>query len=233
MDTRSPFRPFVLLVYHSSPTSCRQPQHLTVTVSLFTDFTQTTTCRFLVLCDVNHVSPSFLDASQTDCAHTLSKVFRNVAPTVGTVGCSTEATARADGSMSAARLQQHCSHAQEDGLTHPMVQRLAGVGNAQNAHNGLMSLLETCASSMPCTNSTKCCTTNLCLFPTVGSIGCSRRASSWEQSTNGFESLLGSQTDVAARTSWLMNGASRDERVKTECVCVFLTTCGYSSLPLT
>ena len=49
-----------------------------------------------------------------------------------------------DGSMSAARLQQHCSHAQEDGLTHPMVQRLAGVGTAQNAHNGLMSLLETC-----------------------------------------------------------------------------------------
>ena len=46
--------------------------------------------------------------------------------------------------MSVARLQQHCSHAQEDGLTHPMVQRLAGVGTAQNAHNGLMSLLVTC-----------------------------------------------------------------------------------------
>ena len=50
----------------------------------------------------------------------------------------------ADGSMSAARLQQHCSHAQEDGLTHPTVQRLASVGTAQNAHNGLMSLWWTC-----------------------------------------------------------------------------------------
>ena len=46
--------------------------------------------------------------------------------------------------MSAAKLQQHCSHAQEDGLTHLMVQRLAGVGTAQKAHNGLMSLLGTC-----------------------------------------------------------------------------------------
>ena len=54
-----------------------------------------------------------------------------------------------------------------------------------------------CASSlMPYTNSTKCCTTNSCLFPTVGSIDCTRRASSWVQSTKGFESLLGSQTDV-------------------------------------
>ena len=49
----------------------------------------------------------------------------------------------ADGSTSA-RLQQHCSHAQEDALTHPTVQRLAGVGTAQNAHYGLMSLLWTC-----------------------------------------------------------------------------------------
>ena len=74
--------------------SCRQRQHLTVTVSRVANFTETTTCRFLVLCDVNHVSPSFLDASPTDSAHTLSKVFRNVAPIVGTIGCSTEATAR-------------------------------------------------------------------------------------------------------------------------------------------
>ena len=40
----------------------------------------------------------------------------------------------ADGSMSAARLQQHCSHAQEDGLTHPLVQRLAGVGTQPLIH---------------------------------------------------------------------------------------------------
>ena len=46
--------------------------------------------------------------------------------------------------MSAARLQQHCSHTLENGLTHPMVQRLAGVGTAQSAHDGLMSLLGTC-----------------------------------------------------------------------------------------
>ena len=44
----------------------------------------------------------------------------------------------ADGAMSAAKLQQHCSHAQEDGLAHPVVQRLVDVGTAQNAHNGLM-----------------------------------------------------------------------------------------------
>ena len=84
---------------------------------------------------------------------------------MGTVGCCTAATARrlaptiashqeqnlrpnehvsaVFGSMSAARLQQHCCHAQ-DCLTHPVVQRLAGVGTAQNAHNGLMSLLVTC-----------------------------------------------------------------------------------------
>ena len=46
--------------------------------------------------------------------------------------------------MSAAGLQQHCFHAQEDGLTHPTVQRFAGVGTARNAHNGLMNSLVTC-----------------------------------------------------------------------------------------
>ena len=39
-------------------------------------------------------------------------------------------------------------------------------------------------------------TTSLRLFTTVGSFGCTRRVSSWVQSTKGFESLLGSQTDV-------------------------------------
>ena len=48
------------------------------------------------------------------------------------------------GSMSTARLQQHFSHAQQDGLTHLTVPRLAGVGTAQNARNGLMSSLVTC-----------------------------------------------------------------------------------------
>ena len=43
--------------------------------------------------------------------------------------------------MSAAKLQQHCSHAQEDGLTHPVVQRLAGVGTIQNAHSGFDEIL--------------------------------------------------------------------------------------------
>ena len=58
-----------------------------------------------------------------------------------------------------------------------------------------LSVPTLCASSsMPYTNSTKCCTTNLCLFPTVGPIGCTRRASCWVQSIKGFESLLGSQT---------------------------------------
>ena len=51
-----------------------------------------------------------------------------------------------DGSMSAAGLQRHCSHAQEDGLTYLTVQRLAGVGTAQNAHNGLMNYWR-CAAS--------------------------------------------------------------------------------------
>ena len=49
-----------------------------------------------------------------------------------------------DGSMSAVRLQPRCSHAQQDGLTHLMARTVAGVGAAQNAHNGLMSLFETC-----------------------------------------------------------------------------------------
>ena len=46
----------------------------------------------------------------------------------------------ADGSMSAARLQQHCSHAQ-----HILWYNVWGcVGTAHNAHNGLVSSLRTC-----------------------------------------------------------------------------------------
>ena len=51
----------------------------------------------------------------------------------------------ADGGLSASRLQQHCSNAREDGLGHPMVQRLANMGTNQNAHNGLMRLLGSCS----------------------------------------------------------------------------------------
>ena len=133
-------------MYHFSPNSCNQPQH--VTVSRVAQFMQTTTCRFLVLSDVNRISSSLSDTSQTVRVRFLSKVIRNAAPiVVGSAGCfARRATARfllverADGSMSAARVAKtslSCTKRRYDtscGTT---------FGGTWAAHNGLMSSLGT------------------------------------------------------------------------------------------
>ena len=52
-----------------------------------------------------------------------------------------------DGNLSATRLWQHCSNAKADGLTHPMVLRLAQVGSEDSkhrCHSGVMKLLDSC-----------------------------------------------------------------------------------------
>jgi hypothetical protein len=49
-----------------------------------------------------------------------------------------------DGVVSASKLQWHMAHCLEDEFDHPMIQRLAAIGAAQNAQAGLLKLLESC-----------------------------------------------------------------------------------------
>ena len=46
-----------------------------------------------------------------------------------------------EGVLSASELQVHMANAVADGLEHPMVQRLADVGDGRHAHEGLIALL--------------------------------------------------------------------------------------------
>ena len=47
-----------------------------------------------------------------------------------------------EGALSASELQVHLANVVADGLVHPMVQRLAAVGEGQHAHAGLLALLD-------------------------------------------------------------------------------------------
>ena len=47
-----------------------------------------------------------------------------------------------EGALSASELQVHLAIVVADGLVHPMVQRLADVGQWQHAHAGLLALLD-------------------------------------------------------------------------------------------
>ena len=47
----------------------------------------------------------------------------------------------ADGASSASKVQYHMANALADGLDHPMVRRLAGIGEGRNASTGLFKLL--------------------------------------------------------------------------------------------